>query len=287
MRSLTPVLEGIGSGRAQRDAAYLAKWLGRHLGGYCIQGVCRTTRIPQALKLALSFSARRHGEKTQPLIMTNMNKLTNLLAVVLFPLALQAGTYTQDFESFIANTSLTQNGFQLDSYLNPWNAASGTVAAPISPIDPDGLSLSLSSGASAVTAFRFVQLQDFVSAGDTVYFSMDLYTPITPLASIQGRSNDGAGATARIRQTLTYNTTSLGVNYQHIDFSYVVPAVDNLSNPVTTFEIFLSFGGAQNTANIAYMDNISISDVAPVPEPTAFALLGLGGLLLAMVRRRS
>ncbi len=56
------------------------------------------------------------------------------------------------------------------------------------------------------------------------------------------------------------------------------------ATPVSTSELFIYFNGETGYANEVAIDNIKGYDTV-VPEPTTFALLGLGGLLLGRRRR--
>lgn len=71
------------------------------------------------------------------------------------------------------------------------------------------------------------------------------------------------------QRTLTYDFTGLGYSTAGASWAQ--------------FNVSYNFGGADTTGNF-YIDNVQL---VPVPEPSTFALVGLGGLLLAARRFRS
>ena len=66
----------------------------------------------------------------------------------------------------------------------------------------------------------------------------------------------------------------------------LLPAGSFTNIGTTEFRIYLSDGGSTSTALFAKVDNVILNGaVAPIPEPSTYAMLGLGAVLLAGAKR--
>jgi len=115
------------------------------------------------------------------------------------------------------------------------------------------------------------------NAGDVFQVTLDLF------------QNGGASAAANVTPTITFNTTethtfgtatvsavSTVLNYSSAGYTLLAPA----TGVTLTLAFSTGISGAQTL-----MDNVTLT-VTPVPEPTTFALAGLGLAWLLIFRRR-
>lgn len=96
--------------------------------------------------------------------------------------------------------------------------------------------------------------------------------------SINGSVTDN---TAAVLKTFSGNSTTDGA-YTNVSFSWTYGDAIVSGTATDGHDVALRFDGATSSAII---DNVSV-DVTTIPEPSTFALFGLGGLALILRRRK-
>ncbi len=119
-------------------------------------------------------------------------------------------------------------------------------------------------------------LSFFAKTDSTDFTGFDMF------AQIQWLDQDGSDGGGVKGETLT-QLIPLGINTSYQQFSLNnLDAADGSDSFLVRFQ--LSPGPIQGIVNGLYVDDV---DLSPVPEPTGFSLLALGGLLSLARRRRA
>jgi hypothetical protein len=137
------------------------------------------------------------------------------------------------------------------------------------------------SGGSAQEGTRFLNLTSGGNPTESISQSFGVTAGLSYQVSYYERERD-AGATLASAITLDAGTATgtlsqianAGADWTIFSYSFL---------PDTTTTATLRFAQAAGTANGVYLDNISVT---AVPEPTSAAVFALGGLLLALRRRK-
>ena len=135
--------------------------------------------------------------------------------------------------------------------------------------------------AGAANSFAGLQQQAAVTAGDTYTFSFFAEEDAGLDVGIEYRIewlNAAGGEVSRDQLT----ATTFGTPYSQFTVGGVAPAGAVVGRAVIALQSFQ--GGTQGLVRI---DDTSFTGPAAIPEPTALAMLGLGGLGLVVRRRRS
>jgi hypothetical protein len=210
--------------------------------------------------------------------------------------AVNAGFESLDGSAPLLNAGTGQTsatGYSITAAGGPGTGSIGRVATGGNPSSTAALTVQLAGGDGAGT-IREIRSDVFsipAVSGSTYSFGIDMQTAVdtftSGLAQFRYRFVNGAGGAVQEGgfQTLTKNPA-----YQTLSFTTAaVPVGTNFGNTVTGAQLVLytvvganaNFTSTFNFDNAVFDDGVS----APVPEPTALSVLGLGALV-ALRRKR-
>ena len=162
------------------------------------------------------------------------------------------------FESGLTGWTVSANGVDLLS-APTWQAASGTNSIDLNAFLPSSISQTLSTVIGGSYLLEFALGGNFSTLGGnrTVNLSVD-------------------SATTAYSVTRPSGWTTGNIQWSTISYFFLASA------PTTV----LSFSSTSPAAEGVMLDNISVTELAPVPLPGALALFGAGLAMLGFTRRR-
>jgi hypothetical protein len=233
------------------------------------------------------------------------------------PLSLEAGTYTQNFNSFAASgrnpfpswegrsaasaTSLGNAITNINGAALDWSNTGGALRNVSSANIPFS-STSAEQAANPDRAFGIRQVNVFGDPGASINFNFSTLNLNVQSLSLEALLLDIAPTTRSTTITIQYGigtaptsfTTlatwsepgELGTTPFTFDRSVFGSALDGQSSVWFRFVALTASSGTGTTRDLIAMDNFVITTTA-VPEPSTYALIGLGALALATRFRRT